>query len=99
MSLNLRPCGDRVVIERKEVPRSGILLPDVHLEREPDHREGTVLAVGTGKLYRKAARRIPLHDIRKGQRVVFSKWAGSPMKIAGRDVIVMQAADVLAVVE
>lgn len=97
--IDLKPCGDRVVVKRSEPAAYKILIPDVYLEGERDHREGTILAVGTGKLYRKAGRRIPLHGLAIGDRVVFSKWAGSPMKIDGDDVIVMQMADVLAVVE
>lgn len=99
MNLELKPCGDRVVVKRTEPDAYKILLPDVYLENQRDHREGEILAVGTGKFYRKARRRIPLHGLAIGDRVLFSKWAGSPMKIDGQDVVVMQMTDVLAVVE
>ena len=99
MKLRIRPLGPRVVVEQVDArPDSKIILPTQHLENEHDHREGRVLRVGSGTLYPKAGLRIPI-DVKVGDRVVFSKWAGSPMKIEGRDVIVMQMADVLAVRE
>lgn len=98
MKRNLRLCGDRVVVERVTL-ESRIILPEVHHSAELDRREGVIISVGSGKVYKKSGRRIPLHDLRPGQRVVFSKWAGSEMRIHGKDVIVMQMKDVLAVVE
>ena len=98
MKRNLRLCGDRVAVERVKLP--GRIIPAFgHHSSELDRREGIILAVGSGKLYRKVGKRIPLHDLKVGQRVLFSKWAGSEMRIHGRDVIVMQMSDVLAVVE
>ena len=97
MKRNLRLCGDRVAVERVDLP--GKIIPAFgHHSTELDRREGIIRAVGSGKLYRKSGKRIPLHDLKVGQRVLFSKWAGSEMRIHGKDVIVMQMTDVLAVV-
>lgn len=98
MKRTLRLCGDRVVVERVDL-ESRIILPEVHHSAELDRREGVIVSVGSGKVYKKSGRRIPLHDLKPGQRVVFSKWAGSEMRIHGKDVIVMQMKDILAIVE
>ena len=98
MKRQLELRGDRVAVKR--VPLRGrIILPEVHHSKEFDQREGVITHVGTGKVYPAAGKRIPLHDLSVGDRVVFSKWAGSEMRIHGVDVIIMQMTYVLAVVE
>ncbi len=90
----IKPLGDRVVIEaiaREETTASGIVLPDTAKEKP---QEGKVLAVGPGAY--KDGTRIPL-DVAAGDRVIFSKYAGTEVKFEGRELMIMRESDILAV--
>jgi chaperonin GroES len=90
----IKPLGDRVVIEavaREETTASGIVLPDTAKEKP---QEGKVLAVGPGAV--KDGARIPL-DVAVGDRVIFSKYAGTEIKFEGRELMIMRESDILAV--
>ena len=92
----IRPLGDRVVIEavaREETTASGIVLPETAKEKP---QEGKVLAVGPGTY--KDGERIPL-DVKEGDRVIFSKYAGTEVKYEGRELLIMRESDILAVLE
>jgi chaperonin GroES len=90
----IRPLGDRVVLEavaKEETTASGIVLPDTAKEKP---QEGKVVAVGNGTL--KDGERIPL-EVQVGDRVLFSKYAGTEVKFEGRELLIMRESDILAV--
>jgi chaperonin GroES len=90
----IKPLGDRVVIEaveKEETTASGIVLPDTAKEKP---QEGKVVAVGSGTL--KDGERIPL-ELKEGDRVIFSKYAGTEVKYEGKELLIMRESDVLAV--
>ena len=93
----IKPLGDRVVIkalETEEKTESGIVLPDTAKEKP---QEGKIVAVGTGRLLNNGQRR-PL-DVKEGDKVIFSKYAGTEVKIDGQDYLILNEHDVLAIVE
>jgi chaperonin GroES len=97
MATSLKPLGDRVVIEptpKEEVTKSGIVLPDTAKEKP---QEGTIIAVGAGKLDDKGVRQ-PL-EVREGQKVLYAKYAGTEFKVDGKEYIILSEKDILAVVE
>lgn len=96
-ALKLRPLGDRVVIrvlEQEERTRGGIVLPDTAKEKP---QQGEVVAVGSGAVMENGERR-PL-EVKEGDRVLFSKYAGTEIKIEGEEIMVLSERDILAVVE
>ena len=91
----LRPLGDRIVIktvEREEMTKSGIVLPDTAKEKP---QEGEVLAVGPGRF--EDGQRLPL-DLKVGDKVIYSKYGGTEVKYNGEEYLILSARDVLAVV-
>ena len=97
MATSLKPLGDRVVIEptpKEEVTKSGIVLPDTAKEKP---QEGTIIAVGAGKLDDKGVRQ-PL-EVKEGQKVLYAKYAGTEFKVEGKEYIILSEKDILAVVE
>jgi chaperonin GroES len=92
----LKPLGERVVVqavEREEVTRSGLVLPDTAKEKP---QEGKVIAVGPGKLL-EGGKVVPL-DVREGDRIIFSKYSGTEFKLDGEDYLILSERDILAVV-
>ncbi|EGL82994.1 10 kDa chaperonin [Caldalkalibacillus thermarum TA2.A1] len=90
----LKPLGDRVVIEpieKEETTASGIVLPDTAKEKP---QEGKVVAVGSGRL--ENGERIPL-EVKEGDRVIFSKYAGTEVKIDDKELLIMRESDILAI--
>ena len=97
MAVNLRPLADRVVVkplEREEVTKSGIVLPDTAKEKP---QEGLVEAVGTGRFNEQTGQRIAL-DVAVGDRVVYSKYAGTEFKLDETEYLILSEKDILAVV-
>ncbi len=95
MAIGLRPLGDRVVIkplEREEVTRSGIVLPDTAKEKP---QQGEILAVGPGRVL-DSGERITL-DLHEGDRVIFAKYAGTEFKHEDNELLILSEKDVLAV--
>ena len=93
----IKPLGDRVVIkalEKEEKTVSGIVLPDTAKEKP---QKGTIIAVGTGKVLDNG-QRVAL-EVKEGQEVIFSKYAGTEIKIDGQDYLILSERDILAVVE
>ena len=91
----LRPLGDRVIIkliEAEEKTSSGIVLPGSAQEKP---QEGKVIAVGNG-LIRENGQRTEL-DVKEGDRVIFSKYAGSELKYEGNEYLILRENDILAV--
>ncbi len=97
--INLRPLADRVVIKpvvREEKTKGGIYLPDTAAKEKP--MEGTVIAVGPGRLLDNGAR-VPV-DVRVGNRVVFAKYAGTEFKTEeDEEFLIVSEKDIMAVIE
>jgi chaperonin GroES len=94
MAVKLKPMADRVLvkpIEREEVTRGGIVVPDTAKEKP---QEGKVLAVGDGRLS-EDGKRIPL-DVKVGDIVIFAKYGGTEVKIDGEELIILRESDILA---
>jgi len=95
-SVNLRPLGDRVVIkplEREEVTKSGIVLPDTAKEKP---QQGEVLAVGPGRILDTGERVRP--DVKQGERVLFAKYSGTEFKLDQDELLILRESDILAIV-
>ena len=93
----LRPLGDRVVIQptpREDMTKSGIVLPDTAKEKP---QEGTVLAVGPGRILDDGKRE--QIDVKKGNKVLYAKYAGTEFKVEGEELLIVSQKDILAVVE
>jgi chaperonin GroES len=93
----LRPLGDRVVIQpipREEMTKSGIVLPDTAKEKP---QEGLILAVGPGRILDDGKRE--QIDVKKGDKVLYAKYAGTEFKIESEDLLIVSQKDILAVVE
>jgi chaperonin GroES len=95
--MNIRPLQDRVIVKRieeEEKTKGGIIIPDSAKEKP---QEGKVIAVGKGKVG-DDGKVTPL-DVKKGDRILFGKYAGSEIKIDGDEHIIMREDDILGVVE
>lgn len=93
----IKPLGDRVVIEVMEgdlKTASGIVLPDTAKEKP---QEGKVVAVGAGKVLENGQRVAP--DVKAGDKIIFSKYAGTEVKADGKEYLIVSERDILAVVE
>jgi chaperonin GroES len=93
---SLKPLEDRIVvkpIEEEETTVSGLVIPDTAKERP---QEGEVIAVGEGRWDESGANRIPL-DVKAGDRVIYSKYGGTEVKIDGIEYLILSGRDVLAV--
>jgi len=94
MVLKLQPLADRLVvkpIEREEVTKGGIFLPDTAKEKP---QEGEVLAVGPGRLT-EDGKRIAM-DVQVGDRVIYTKYGGAEIKIDDEELIILRESDILA---
>ena len=90
----IEPLGDRVVIKptpQEEVSKGGIVLPDTAKEKP---QEGKIIAVGPGRLTEEG-KRIAM-DVKKGDKVIYSKYAGTEFKLDGEELIIMREGDILA---
>ena len=90
----LEPLGDRVVIraiERAEVTKGGVILPDTAKEKP---QEGEVVAVGLGRLT-DDGKRVTM-DVKVGETVIYSKYAGTEIKIDDKELIILRESDILA---
>ncbi len=96
--LNLKPLGSRVVVrplEREEMTKSGIVLPDTAKEKP---QEGKVLAVGPGDRHPDTGDRIAV-ELKEGDRILFQKYAGTEFKLDEEELLIISEKDVLAVIE
>ncbi len=92
---NIRPLGDRVLvkaIEEKEVVKGGIIIPDSAKEKP---QEAKVVAVGSGRLD-ESGKRIPI-ELKKGDKVLVSKYGGTEIKVDGETYQILREDDVLAI--
>jgi chaperonin GroES len=95
--MTVKPLGDRVLvqpIEQAEVKKGGIIIPDTAKEKP---QEGKVVAVGTGK--RDEAGKLIPFEVKKGDRVLISKYGGTEIKIEDKDYLIMREDDILGVIE
>ncbi len=95
--MSVKPLGDRVLvqaIEDQEVKKGGIIIPDTAKEKP---QEGKIVAVGTGK--RDEHGKLIPFEVKKGDRVLISKYGGTEIKIDGKDYLIMREDDVLGVIE
>ncbi|MEE8396165.1 MAG: co-chaperone GroES [bacterium] len=93
--MKIRPLQDRVIVERvdaEETSAGGIIIPDTAKEKP---QEGKVVAVGKGK-HKEDGGLIPL-DVKAGDRILFSKYAGNDVTIDGKEFIIMREDDILGV--
>jgi len=93
----IRPLHDRIIIKRSEPETrtaSGIVIPDSAGEKP---EQGDVLAVGPGRRNEQGERVLP--DVKKGDRVLFGKYAGQTVKLGGDEVLVLREEDILGVIE
>jgi chaperonin GroES len=94
--MNIKPIGDRVVIkvlEGEEKTKGGIVLPDTAKEKP---QEGKVVAIGSGELIE--GKRVPL-EVKVGDKIIFSKYAGTEVKLDGDEYLILRQSDILAILE
>jgi len=92
----LRPLGDRVVIQptpREDMTKSGIVLPDTAKEKP---QEGLIIAAGPGRILDDGKREAM--DIKKGDKVLYAKYAGTEFKVDGDELLIVSQKDILAIV-
>ena len=93
--MNLKPLGDRVVVkpnEGEEKTPSGIVLPDTAKEKP---QEGEIVAVGSGRI--EDGKKVPL-EVKVGDKVIYSKYGGTEVKVKGEEYLILSERDVLAVI-
>ncbi|MFQ3669871.1 MAG: co-chaperone GroES [Verrucomicrobiia bacterium] len=96
-NIKMKPLGDRVVVqpvEEAEVRKGGIIIPDTAKEKP---QEGKVVALGTGKTDDEG-KKIPF-EVKKGDKVLYSKYGGTEISIDGEKYLIMREDDILGVVE
>jgi len=95
--MKLKPLHDRIVVKRmeeEEKTAGGIIIPDTAKEKP---QQGKVMAVGDGKFTDNGGR-TPL-TVKEGDRILFSKYAGTDIKVEGEELLIMREDDVLAIVQ
>ena len=96
MATKLQPLGDRIVvrpIKREEITKGGIVLPDTAKEKP---QEGKIIAVGPGKLNDEGKRQAM--EVKKGDKVMYAKYAGTEIKLDGEELLILRDSDVLATI-
>jgi chaperonin GroES len=96
-NMKLQPLGDRVVVEREEsesITAGGIVLPDSAKDKPA---RGKIVSVGDGRLLKDGSR-APL-QVKAGNRVIFSSYAGDTFKLGDRELVLMREEDILAIIE
>jgi chaperonin GroES len=95
--MSIKPLQDRVLVKRvaeKETVKGGIIIPDTAKEKP---MEGEIISVGGGKVKEDGSKQ-PL-DVKKGDLVLFSKYAGTEVKIDGQEYLIMREDDILGIIE
>jgi len=95
--MSLRPLSDRILIERveeDEKTKGGIIIPDTAKEKPA---EGKIVATGNGRMG-EDGKLLPM-DVKVGDRVLFSKYGGTDVKIDGTDYLILRQDDVLGIIE
>ena len=97
MAASLKPLRDKVVVERSEAEEKtagGIVLPDTAKDKP---KQGTVIAVGPGRVLDNGE--VKALEVKKGDRVLFGGFAGSEVKIAGKEYLILNENEILAVID
>ncbi len=97
MTTNVKPLGDRVLVEpveEKEIKKGGIIIPDTAKEKPT---EGIIVALGTGKTDDNGKK--VAFEVKKGDRVLVSKYGGTEIKLTGKEYKILSSDDILAVIE
>ena len=95
MALNIKPLGDRLLVEpveEKEVKKGAIIIPDTAKEKP---QEGVVIALGTGKTDDNGKK--VAFEVKKGDRVLVSKYGGTEIKLDGKEYKILSSDDILAI--
>ena len=95
--MKIRPLQDRIIVKRmaeEEMTKGGIIIPDSAKEKPT---EGKVIAVGNGKVLDNGQKTKP--DVKAGDKVLFSKYAGTEVKIDGEEHLIMREDDILGIIE
>jgi len=95
--MKVRPLHDRVIVKRveeEEKTKGGIIIPDTAKEKSA---EGEIIATGNGKIMENGEK-LPL-EVKKGDRVLFGKYAGTEINIEGEEHLIMREDDIIAIVE
>jgi chaperonin GroES len=95
--MKIRPLQDRIIVKRideEETTKGGIIIPDTAKEKP---QEGKVIAVGKGKVLDDG--KVQPLDVKKGNRVLFSKYSGTEVNIEGEEHLIIREDDVLGVIE
>ena len=95
--MSLRPLSDRILVERVEEDsktKGGIIIPDTAKEKPA---EGKIVSMGNGRMG-EDGKLIPM-DVKVGDRILFSKYGGTDVKIDGSDYLILRQDDVLGVIE
>jgi len=94
--VKIRPLQDRILVERieEEVKKGGIIIPDTAKEKP---QQGRVIAVGPGR-FDESGKRIPM-EVKKGDYILFGKYAGNEIRIGDEEHLIMREDDVLAIIE
>ena len=94
---SIKPLGDRVLVEpldREETTKSGIVLPDTAKEKP---QEGTIVSVGSGRVDDKGQKHAL--EVKAGNKVLYGKYAGTEIKIEGKEYLILSEKDILAIFE
>ena len=97
MALNLKPLGNRLVVEpveQEEVTASGLVLPETAKEKP---QQGLILAAGPGERD-EDGKRIAM-DVKVGDKVLFAKYAGTELKLDGKKLLILRETDILGIIE
>jgi chaperonin GroES len=95
--MKIRPLHDRVIVKRieeEEKTKGGIIIPDTAKEKPS---EGKIVAVGKGKLLDNG--KVQALEVKKGNKVLFGKYAGTEIQIEGEEHLIMREDDIIAIVE
>ncbi len=95
--MNFRPLHDRVVVRRltaEEKTAGGIIIPDTAQEKP---MEGEVVAVGPGA--RNEQGQLVAMDVKAGDKILFGKWSGTEVKLAGEELLIMKESDIMGIIE
>ncbi len=95
--VSIKPLEDRVVVQANEAETttaSGLVIPDTAKEKP---QEGEIVAVGPGA--RDESGKVVALDVKAGDRVLFSKWSGTEVRIDGQDLLIMKESDIMGIVE
>lgn len=97
MAINIKPLHDRVMVrpmEEKETIKGGIIIPDTAKEKP---QEGVIVAVGSGKTLDDGS--VSKMSVKKGDKVIYSKYAGTEIKIDNQEYLLMREDDILGIIK